>query len=224
MMKPVIGHCIPAAFAAATFAHPSPGVSKMPRPGPRTTCKYSDRFKATAVRLSELPGVAVQAVVALFALVSGGCVLQAQTVPDSVDGLRSGALFEELARMDSILFDASFASCDAAKANAIFADDVEFYHDEAGFAAGEQVRENTRRLTASCPGARGITRTVVPGSLRVYPIEGYGAVQVGVHRFDERGAATSTLAQFIHLWHFQDGQWRLARVLSLDHHAVDARP
>lgn len=125
--------------------------------------------------------------------------------------------------MDSILFDASFASCDAAKANAIFADDVEFYHDEAGFAVGEQVRENTRRLTASCPGARGITRIVVPGSLRVYPIEGYGAVQVGVHRFDERGAATSTLAQFVHLWRFQDGQWRLARVLSLDHHAVDAR-
>ena len=32
----------------------------MPRPGPRTTSKYSDRFKATAVRLSELPGVEVK--------------------------------------------------------------------------------------------------------------------------------------------------------------------
>jgi transposase len=31
----------------------------MPKPGPRTTSKYSDR-KATAVRLSELPGVEVQ--------------------------------------------------------------------------------------------------------------------------------------------------------------------
>ena len=34
----------------------------MPRPGPRTTYRYSDEFKATAVRLSELPGVEVQAV------------------------------------------------------------------------------------------------------------------------------------------------------------------
>ena len=34
----------------------------MPRPGPRTTAKYSERFKATAVRLSQLPGVEVQAV------------------------------------------------------------------------------------------------------------------------------------------------------------------
>jgi hypothetical protein len=155
---------------------------------------------------------------------SGGRVHHAQTAPDSVDGSRSGALFEELARMDSLLFDASFASCDASRANAIFADDVEFYHDEAGFSSGEQVRENTRRLTASCPGARGITRTIVPGSLRVYPIESYGAVQVGIHRFDEHGAATSTLAQFVHLWRLQDGQWRLARVLSFDHHAVGAGP
>ena len=32
----------------------------MPRPGPRTTYKYSKQFKASAVRLSELPGVEVQ--------------------------------------------------------------------------------------------------------------------------------------------------------------------
>lgn len=142
---------------------------------------------------------------------------------DSSDGLRSGPLFDALAQMDSILFDASFASCDSTKANAIFSDDVEFYHDQTGFASGEQVRENTRRLTASCPRDRGITRTIVPGSLRVYPIEGYGAVQVGVHRFDERGATTSTMAKFVSLWRFQDGRWRLARVFSLDHRAVPSQ-
>jgi transposase len=32
----------------------------MPRPGPRTTYKYSDRFKVTGVRLSQLRGVSVQ--------------------------------------------------------------------------------------------------------------------------------------------------------------------
>jgi len=32
----------------------------MLRLGPRTTYKYTDEFKATAVRLSKLPGVAVQ--------------------------------------------------------------------------------------------------------------------------------------------------------------------
>ena len=32
----------------------------MPAPGPRTTYRYSDVFKATAVRLSQLPGVSVR--------------------------------------------------------------------------------------------------------------------------------------------------------------------
>jgi transposase len=31
----------------------------MPKPGPRTTFRYTQEFKATAVRLSQLPGVAV---------------------------------------------------------------------------------------------------------------------------------------------------------------------
>lgn len=160
----------------------------------------------------------------LLGLLFGAVSAQAQTAPDDADGLRSGPLFEELARMDGMLFEASFVSCDAAKANAIFADDVEFYHDKDGLSAGEQVRENTRRLTAACPAARGVTRTIVPGSLRVYPIDGYGALQVGTHRFDERGAATSTVARFISLWRNENGQWRLARVVSYDHRAVPANP
>ncbi len=32
----------------------------MPKPGPGTTYEYSEEFKATAVRLSELQGVAVK--------------------------------------------------------------------------------------------------------------------------------------------------------------------
>lgn len=40
----------------------------MPRPGPRTTYRYSDRFKATAVRLSEVRGVSVRDVAASLAI------------------------------------------------------------------------------------------------------------------------------------------------------------
>jgi hypothetical protein len=161
--------------------------------------------------------VALSIAVLLFAHAPA---LRAQALPELTGGVRSGALFDAIVRIDSTLFEASFVSCDATKANAIFADDVEFYHDQDGFASGERVRENTRRLAASCPGDHGVTRTVVPGSVSVYPIQGYGATQVGVHRFDEHGAATSTLARFVHVWRSQDGQWRLARVLSLDHQTI----
>lgn len=40
----------------------------MPRPGPRTTHRYSDRFKATAVRLSQVRGVSVQDVATSLAI------------------------------------------------------------------------------------------------------------------------------------------------------------
>jgi transposase len=36
----------------------------MPKPGPKTTTRYSEQFKATAVRLSRLPGVQVQDIAA----------------------------------------------------------------------------------------------------------------------------------------------------------------
>ena len=42
-------------------------------------------------------------------------------------------------------------------------------------------------------------------------------------RFDERGAATSTITRFVHVWHMSDGKWRLARVLSLDHRPIPAQ-
>lgn len=36
----------------------------MPKPGPRTTTRHNEQLKATAVRLSRLPGVQVQDVAA----------------------------------------------------------------------------------------------------------------------------------------------------------------
>lgn len=136
------------------------------------------------------------------------------------DASTSGALYDELARMDSVLFDAAFASCDLPRVEALLVDDVEFYHDRTGMETGAQVRESFRRLTQNCPRGQHVTRQVVSGSLRVYPIAGYGAVQTGEHRFVEEGAATVTVARFVHLWRRVDGGWKLARVLSFDHQPV----
>lgn len=40
----------------------------MPKPGPRSTYRYSDEFKATAVKLSQLPGVHVNDVAISLAI------------------------------------------------------------------------------------------------------------------------------------------------------------
>jgi Domain of unknown function (DUF4440) len=137
------------------------------------------------------------------------------------DPSKSGALFDELARMDSLVFDATYVSCDTQRINALFTDDVEFYHDRTGFHSGAQVRADFARLAATCPRGRGITRELIPGTLRVYPINDYGAVQMGIHRFVEKGSSTATVAQFVHLWRKKDGVWKISRALSFEHRSTE---
>lgn len=146
-----------------------------------------------------------------LALAAAPATLFAQADPAT-----SGPLYDELARMDSILFDAAFVSCDAAKVNAMFTEDVEFYHDVTGAARGPEVRAQFERLAAGCPRRQGVRREVVPGSLRVYAMNDYGAVQTGTHRFVQPNQ--TGIAMFVHLWkRGEDGTWRISRVLSFDH-------
>jgi hypothetical protein len=96
-------------------------------------------------------------------------------------------------------------------------DDIEFYHDLTGFRFAEQVRADFQWLTENCPRSQGVARELIGGSLQVYPIKDYGAVQMGVHRFARADGSVDGVARFIHLWKKEDGAWRLARVLSFDH-------
>jgi hypothetical protein len=123
-------------------------------------------------------------------------------------------LFRTIASMDSALFD-SFNGCDLEKFKTFFIDDVEFYHDQNGLTVGaqtmtEQVKKNI------CGKAR---RELVAGTLKVYPMRGFGAVEIGVHRFypPKKGSEPTGEAKFIHLWQKKDGEWKITRVISYDH-------
>lgn len=184
----------------------------------RTTAVRTTAVRMTAFRVRL--ALALLAAAPAAGLAQGGTPGGGAAPADAAyaDPSRAGALYQALARQDSVLFDAAFDTCDAAKVNAMLADDVEFYHDQTGFHAGAQVRDDFRRLAANCPRGQGIARVLVPGSLRVYPISQYGAVQTGEHRFARRDGAPGAVARFVHLWRQQpDGQWRLTRVLSFDH-------
>jgi hypothetical protein len=127
---------------------------------------------------------------------------------------------EELARalaaQDAALFD-SFNRCDLEKFATFFVEDVEFYHDKGGVTLTrkslvESVKNNI------CGKVR---REVVSESLEVYPIAGFGAVQMGSHRFYELsakpGSGPAGEARFVHLWQYKDGAWKITRVISYDH-------
>ena len=142
-------------------------------------------------------------------------VALAASVASAEDTPRSGRLYDELAAMDRELFAAAFVDCDEARFKSLFTDGAEFYHDREGAKYGDDAVQ-----MGGCPRDQGVTRTLVEGSLEVYPIKDYGAVQLGSHTFTKAGEEGETIAQFVHLWRHSDGRWRLARVLSFDHRPV----
>jgi ketosteroid isomerase-like protein len=120
--------------------------------------------------------------------------------------------------LDTALFD-SYNRCDLAKFASFFADDVEFYHDQGGVTLGkEKLTDSVKKNICGK-----VTRQLVPGSLQVYHMQGYGAVEMGVHRFHHPGHDDTEPvgeAKFIHLWQYRDGAWKITRVISYDHHAM----
>lgn len=148
---------------------------------------------------------------------------QAQEIPGTATpaARHAESLDEQLAHADSVFFDALFARCDVERANSFLTTDVEFYDDRTGLSVGDDLRADFRRLAENCPADNGVRRILLPESVKVHPIEGFGAVQSGVHHFVEHGASTSTIAKFTHVWQRTGDEWRLARIISV-HETVDA--
>jgi ketosteroid isomerase-like protein len=123
------------------------------------------------------------------------------------------SLLETIKSQDAALFEA-YNTCDLKTLGAMVTDDLEFYHDQTGLAVGRQVFVDA--IKANICGK--VTRELVAGSLEVYPLKGYGAVEIGVHRFHHPGQQDNVgEAKFIHVWQNKDGVWKVARVISFDH-------
>ena len=125
------------------------------------------------------------------------------------------ALYDEIARADQALFDA-FNAHDLAGVKTFFADDMEMYHDTGGLLSFADAIAGTESNFAKDNGLR---RDLVPGTLEVYPIRGYGAIEVGAHTFCHRedGRDDCGTFKFLHVWRQRDGQWQITRAVSYDH-------
>lgn len=124
-------------------------------------------------------------------------------------------LFQTIASLDTALFDAS-NRCDLEKLGTFVTDDLEFYHDKSGLAVGKQVFLESARKNICGK----MIRELVPGSLEVYPLNGSGAIEIGIHRFHHPGhddVWPVGEAKFIHIWQYKDGAWKISRVISYDH-------
>lgn len=128
------------------------------------------------------------------------------------------ALFQTIQSLDTKLFDA-YNHCDLKTFGSMLSDDLEFYHDKTGLSMGREALVDGVKNNICGK----VTRELVPGTLEVYPIANYGAVEIGVHRFHHPGQETAESigeAKFIHLWQNKGGVWKVTRVISFDHHPL----
>jgi hypothetical protein len=137
------------------------------------------------------------------------------------DTATTDTLYRTVAALDSTLFDA-YNRCDLATIGGLVASDLEFYHDQTGLARGRAALLDALRQNI-CGKVR---RDLVPGTLQVYPLRHYGAVEIGEHRFCDPRRYThcgeeSGAAKFVHIWQRLDGTWQLTRVISYDHASSD---
>lgn len=127
----------------------------------------------------------------------------------------SDSLYLQIAHMDSILFNA-FNNRDLEVFKSLFTTDLEFYHDKGGLTDYTYSINSFKNTIAQNNGLR---RELVKGSLEVYPIKDYGAIQIGAHTFChlENGKQDCGTFKFVHIWKKINGEWKITRVISYDH-------
>lgn len=123
----------------------------------------------------------------------------------------SSELHAKITQLDSVLFDA-YNTCKVEVFAHLVHADIEFYHDLGGFSNSKP--ELVAAIKNNICGKT--ERQLLKGSIEVYPIPGYGAVQMGVHRFHNiKEDSTGNYAKFVHIWRQIENEWFLARVVSL---------
>jgi hypothetical protein len=140
-------------------------------------------------------------------------------------------LMRQVEAADAELFRLFFvAPCADQAFRAMITDDVEFYHDKDGFnvhSADEFMTGYHENCTSRAdPMTWRSRRELVRTSLRVDPIPGWGAMEIGDHLFYEKHGAAGEeklvgKASFAMVWVLgPDGKWRVSRVLSYAHAAA----
>jgi len=127
----------------------------------------------------------------------------------------SQELYNEIAAMDTVLFDA-FNAKDMAKFKPLFDENLEWYQDNEGLLSYETVFINFEKMFKN---KNKPTRQLVKGSLEIHPIKDFGAIETGVHQFRhiENGKEEIGTFKFTAIWKKVGNQWKISRMISYDH-------
>ncbi len=129
--------------------------------------------------------------------------------------IQQQALLTEITRMDSLLFQA-FNSKDLNSLKKYFTTDLEIYQDNTGVRNYEEAMEVFAGLFKQ---DYTLTRELVKGSMEVYAVKDFGAIQSGAHRFChiENGKPDCGTFKFMHVWQKTAAGWKIKRLITYDH-------
>ncbi len=123
-------------------------------------------------------------------------------------------LYNTIVALDSAFF-VAYNTCDVNldKYASYYTDDVEFYHDKGGFTNSKnELVEGTQKYICGK-----VTRELVKGSIEVYPIPNYGAIEIGLHMFHNNTEPDHkpTIGRFTIIWKREANDWKITKVISL---------
>lgn len=148
----------------------------------------------------------------LFAAIASSFTASAQSQDAYTYKISDQKLYNTIVHMDSVYFNA-YNTCDMATQAAVYSDSIEFYHDKGGLMTSK--KDLLKALKDNICGK--VTRVLVPGSIEVYPIGNWGAVEIGLHRFINHveSETPSKPDKFIVIWRLRDNKWQITKVVSL---------
>jgi Domain of unknown function (DUF4440) len=124
-------------------------------------------------------------------------------------------LYDTIVKLDSLFF-AAYNTCsiNLDKYGSFYSDNIEFYHDQAGLNTSKQdIINATEKFICGK-----VTRELVKGSIEVYPIRDFGAIEFGLHKFhnnQENNGSPSKVGRFVIIWEHKNNEWKIYRVVSL---------
>ena len=132
-------------------------------------------------------------------------------------------LFQKIATLDSLMFSVAQRDCDLETYAAYLADDFEYFHDKAGFTGSKE--EEMADMVIFCGeeqrSRQALRRELVKGTLEVYPMDSYGALEFCDHIFylqiNDGSEKVIGSGKMTALWKKENDTWQLTRIISYDH-------
>jgi len=129
----------------------------------------------------------------------------------------AGTLRDQILSADRQLFDV-YNTCNTVQFSRSLASDLEFFHDSTGLTGHDW---NVNAVEKRCAESTKYHRSRDEQSVQIFPVPGYGALEMGTHRFYEKGADGSEKLDvtpgFANVWKQTPDGWKLTRVLSYGH-------